>query len=111
MYIFFSDLDEKDEMQKDEMLPFADLWKNWCLLFVVKYIDGINTFLYNLGEKVGDKFTKLCKISFSVQCFTADFLLYCTEKRQNLATGWTAGYSPSNPSISGISGLFLDSFF
>ena len=59
MYIFFSDLDEKDEMQKDEMLPFADLWKNWYLLFVVKYIDGINTFLYNLGEKVGDKFTKL----------------------------------------------------
>ena len=98
-------------MQKDEMLSFADLWKNWYLLFVVKYTDGINTFLYNLGEKVGDKFTKLCKIGFSMQCFTADFLLYCTEKRQNLAIGWTAGYLPSNPSISGILLKFLKSFF
>ena len=46
---------------------------------------------YNLGQKVGDKFTKLSKIGFSMECFTADF--------QNLAFGWTPGYSPSNPRL------------
>ena len=35
-------------------------------------------------------------------CFAADVLQFFTEKRQNLAFGWMAGYSPSNPSISGI---------
>ena len=29
---------------------------------------------YNLGRNVGDKFTKLSKISFEMECFTADFL-------------------------------------
>ena len=37
-----------------------------------------------------------------MDCFTDDVLLYFTEKRQNLALGWAAGYSPSKPSISGI---------
>ena len=57
---------------------------------------------YNLGQKAGEKLTKLSKIGFSIECFTADFLHLFTKKRQNLAFGWTAGYSPSNPSISGI---------
>ena len=46
--------------------------------------------------------TKLSKIGFSMECFIADFLRFFTKKRQNLAFGWTAGYSPSNQSISGI---------
>ena len=58
--------------------------------------------MYNLGQKVGDKFPKLSKIGFSMECFIADFLQIFTQKRQNLALGWTAGNSPSNPSISGI---------
>ena len=29
---------------------------------------------HNLGQKVGDKFTKLSKIGFSMECFTDDFL-------------------------------------
>ena len=57
---------------------------------------------YNLGQKVGDKLTKLSKVGFSMECFTADFLQFFTKKCQNLAFGWTTGYSPSNPSISGI---------
>ena len=57
---------------------------------------------YNLGQRVGDKFTKLSKIGFSMKCFTADFLEFFTKKRQNLAFGWTGGYSQSNPRISGI---------
>ena len=57
---------------------------------------------YNLGQRVGDKVTKLSKIGFSMECFTADFLRFFTEKRQNLAFGWTAGYFPSNPSVSGV---------
>ena len=28
----------------------------------------------NLGQKVGEKFTKLSKVGFSMECFTADFL-------------------------------------
>ena len=53
----------------------------------------------NLGQKVGDKVTKLSKIGFSMECFTTDFLQFFTEKRQNLALGWTAGYSLSNPRV------------
>ena len=37
-----------------------------------------------------------------MECFTADYLQFFTEKHQNLAVGWPTGYSPSNPSISGI---------
>ena len=29
---------------------------------------------YNLGQKIGDKFTKLSKIGFSMKCVKADFL-------------------------------------
>ena len=56
----------------------------------------------NLVQKAGDKFTKLSKIGFSMERFTAYFLRFFTKKDQNLAFGWTAGYLPSNPSISGI---------
>ena len=33
-----------------------------------------------------------------MECFKADFFQFFTKKRQNFAIGWTAGYSPSNPS-------------
>ena len=45
----------------------------------------------NLGQKVGNKFTKLSKIGFSSKSFPVGFLQFFTEKRQNLAFGWTAG--------------------
>ena len=45
---------------------------------------------------------KLSKIGFSMECFTADSLRFFTKARQNLAFGWTAGYSPSNSNIPGI---------
>ena len=51
--------------------------------------------VYNLGQRVGDKLTKLSKIHFSMECSTADFLGFFTKKRQNLVFDWTAGYSPS----------------
>ena len=57
---------------------------------------------HNLGQKVRDKLTKLSKIGFSMECFTADFLRFFTKTPQNLAFGWTAGYSQSNQSISAI---------
>ena len=60
------------------------------------------SFKQNLGRRNVDKFAKICKISFSVECFTADFLRFFTEKRQNLALVWAAGYSLTNPSISGF---------
>ena len=56
----------------------------------------------NLGQKTVDKFMKLSKIGFSIRCFKADILRFFTEKRQDLAFGWPAEYSPLNPSISGI---------
>ena len=55
----------------------------------------------NLGQKGGDKFIKLCKIGFSMECLTADFLQFFTKNRQNLVLGWANGNSPSNPSILG----------
>ena len=64
------------------------------------YFQGL--FCYNLEQKVADKFTKLSKIDFSMDCFTADFLRRFTKKRQNLVFGRTSGYSPSDPSILGI---------
>ena len=57
---------------------------------------------YNLGKGVRDEFTNLSKIGFSIESFTADFLRFFTKKRQKVALGCAAGYSPSNPSISGI---------
>ena len=42
---------------------------------------------YNLRQKVGDKFTELSKIGFSMGCFTADFLQFFAKKRQNLVFG------------------------
>ena len=56
----------------------------------------------NFRQKVGDKLTKLSKIGFSMEWFTADFLQFFTKKSQNLAFGWMTGYSSSNPCISRI---------
>ena len=67
-----------------------------------RYIIMRNIKGYNLGQKVGDKLTKLSKTAFSMECFTAAALEFFIKKRQNLAFGWTARYLPSNPSISGI---------
>ena len=64
-------------------------------------LDLVQSF-YNLGQKVGDKLTKLIKIGFSMECLTADFLQFFNKKRQNLAFGWTAGNSPLTSNISGI---------
>ena len=38
------------------------------------------------------QYTKLSKIGFSMECFTADFLQFFTKKRKNLAFGWTPGH-------------------
>ena len=77
-----------------------------CFFFLLFFLEQITDrqidLFYNLGQDVADKFTKLSKIGFSIDCFTADCLRLFTVKRQNLAFGWTTGYSPSNPSISGI---------
>ena len=57
---------------------------------------------HNLGQKVGDKFSKLSKLGFSMERFAADNLRYFTKNHQNLVFWWTAGYSLWNLSISGI---------
>ena len=66
--------------------------------------------MYNIGQKVGDKRTKLTEIGFAMECFTADFSQFFTKKRQDLAFEWMVGYSPSNPSISGIFVIITKSF-
>ena len=53
----------------------------------------------NLGQKVGDKSTKLSKIAFSMEFFTTDILQFFNEKRQNWTFGLTARYSPLNLNI------------
>ena len=59
-------------------------------------------FFFKSAQKVGQKFTKLSKIGFCMEWFTADFLRLFKEKCQNLTFGRTAGYSSSNLSIWGI---------
>ena len=45
----------------------------------------------------------------SMECFKVNFLrFFFTKKHQNLALGWRVGYSPSNPSMSGIFLKFLN---
>ena len=58
---------------------------------------------YNLVPKVADKFTKLSKIGFSMDCFTADFLRLFTEKCQNLALGGRLGTCHQNQAFQGFS--------
>ena len=72
-----------------------------CHLTAMK-VRHFTPYFCNLGQKVRDNFTKLSKIGFSMECFTADVLQFFTKKSQNLAFGWTTGNSPSDPSISGI---------
>ena len=38
---------------------------------------------YSYGQKVVDKFTKLSKIGFSMECFAADFLWLASENFKN----------------------------
>ena len=47
--------------------------------------------LYNLGQKVGDKFTKLSKIGFFMECFTADFLQFLSKNVKILLFGGRLG--------------------
>ena len=58
------------------------------LSLILATINMTNLQTYNLGQRVGGKFIKFSKIGF--------------EKTSKLGFRWTAGYSPSNPSISGI---------
>ena len=60
----------------------------------------------NLEQKLENKITKLRKIGFSIQDFTANILQLLTKKLQNLIFGSTAVYSQSNTSISGIFLIF-----
>ena len=58
-------------MRKRSILITA---RNWQFSFSYKLCRFQNRNLtYNLGQKVGDKLTKLSKIGFSMECFTADF--------------------------------------
>ena len=45
---------------------------------------------YNLGQKVGDKFTKLSKIGFSMESFKADFFSVFYQKMSKFGS-WVDG--------------------
>ena len=59
-------------------------------------------FLRKYWTKRRRQIHKINKIDFFMESFTADFLQFFLKRRQNLAFGWTAGYSSSKPSISGF---------
>ena len=64
--------------------------------------EGFNLHIRNLPQKVVDKLTKLSKIDFSMECFTADFFCEILPKASKFGFGLPAEYLPSNPSISGF---------
>ena len=96
--IFFSTLSLKYKPSKMSPECYVTKLSTWCFNIDLTVFCHTN---YNLGQKVRAKLTKLSKIGFSMECFTADFLLFFTKNFQNLDFGWTTGYLPSNPSISG----------
>ena len=55
-----------------------DLFSECCLPTCLHYQTIRTTAVvlmdYKLGQKVVDKFTRLSKMDFSMECFTADFL-------------------------------------
>ena len=50
--------------------------------------------MYNPGQNIVDRITKVSKKGFSVECFTADFSQFSSS-----TVGWPAGYLPLIPSI------------
>ena len=73
-----------------------------CIITAARIHSNSLSLSINFEQKVGDKFTNLSKIGFSMERFTDDFLQFFTKKRQKLAFGQAAGYWPSNPSTLGI---------
>ena len=61
----------------------------------------------NLGQKVAEILTKLNKIGFFMECFTADLLQFFTKKCQNLAFGWMVGTCHQIQAFQGFSENFL----
>ena len=50
----------------------------------------VNTFNYNLGQNIVDKFTKISKINFSMEYFIVD-LLQCSSKTVKIYL-WEVGW-------------------
>ena len=73
-----------------------------CIITAARIHSNSLSLSINFEQKVGDKFTNLSEIGFSMERFTDDFLQFFTKKRQKLAFGQAAGYWPSNPSTLGI---------
>ena len=76
-------------------------------IFFRTWIEGYRAskninFQTTILDKILDKFSKLSIIGFLWDGFTAAILRFFTEKRQNVAFRWPAGYFPSNPSLSWV---------
>ena len=113
MKLFY--IEDKFYLDAKSLGSLSSLWVSYksglrkiFLCDLVLFLYPLHARVYNLGQKVGDKLTKLSKMGFSMEWFTADFLQFFTKKYQNLAFGWTTGYSSSNPSISRIFWKFLN---
>ena len=63
--------------------------------------------IYNLGQKVGDKLTKLSEIGFSMEWFTADFLQFFTK---NVKIWLLVGRLGTRHQIQAFQGFFGKSF-
>ena len=69
------------------------------LYFLIFTLEMFST-NYNLGQGIVDKFTKLSKIGFSMECLRADFSQFSCA---NIEICLLSGYSPSNSNVSRIS--------
>ena len=73
-------------------------WQNWKIWRLVSQM-ALNARSWRKGWR---QIHETKQKSFFFGTFYSWFLRFFTEKRQNLALGGTAGYSPSKPSILGI---------
>ena len=74
-----------------EVLQYTFFIKhNLCKHTMAEILENVSI-KYNIGQKVVDKFTKLSKKGFSMECFTADFLQFFFRKTSRFGF-WVADW-------------------
>ena len=86
-----------------EVLQYTFFVKhNLCKHTMAEILENVSI-KYNIGQKVVDKFTKLSKKGFSMECFTADF---CNFLPITIKIWLLGGWLGTHHQIQAIQGFF-----